>query len=122
MSGAGRLLAGAYAVFALAAGARSLVQLATHGHRAPLAYGLSALAALTYLAATLALRRGVWRVAAAIAAFELTGVVVVGTLSLFDRSAFPDETVWSDFGSGYGWVPLALPVLALTWLVPLKSE
>jgi hypothetical protein len=29
---------------------------------------------------------------------------------------FPDDTVWSRFGSGYGWVPAVLPFLGLAWL------
>jgi hypothetical protein len=24
--------------------------------------------------------------------------------------------VWSDFGSGYGWLPLVLPFVGLAWL------
>ena len=34
-------------------------------------------------------------------------------LSLVLRDAFPDETVWSVYGIGYGFVPLVLPVLGL---------
>ena len=44
------------------------------------------------------------------------GVLVVGTLSIVEPSWFPDDTVWSDFGSGYGRVPLVLPFLGLAWL------
>jgi hypothetical protein len=40
----------------------------------------------------------------------------VGTVSLVMPEAFPDETVWSGFGRGYGLVPLVLPVLGLLWL------
>ena len=43
-------------------------------------------------------------------------MLVVGTLSLTDRAAFPDATVWSGYGQGYGFVPLVLPVLGLLWL------
>ena len=43
-------------------------------------------------------------------------MLVVGTLSLTDRAAFPDATVWSGYGRGYGFVPLVLPVLGLLWL------
>jgi hypothetical protein len=32
------------------------------------------------------------------------------------RCEDPDETVWSRFGAGYGYLPLALPVAALVWL------
>jgi hypothetical protein len=35
---------------------------------------------------------------------------------VLDPVAFPDDTVWSGFGRGYGYVPLALPVLGLLWL------
>ena len=84
-----------------------------------MAYLLSALAALIYLVATIGLVRGgpTGRRAAVIAcSVELAGVLVVGTLSLVDRAAFPDATVWSVFGKGYGFVPLVLPVLGLLWL------
>jgi hypothetical protein len=47
---------------------------------------------------------------------ELAGVLAVGALSVADPVAFPDETVWSGFGAGYGYVPLVLPVLGLLWL------
>src|SRR3954465_12881316 len=115
-SGPGRVLIAVYAVFALAATARSGVQLSTRFHQAPLAYLLSALAAVVYLVATVALARASRvsrRVAAVSCAVELAGVLAVGTLSLLDPAAFPDATVWSVFGQGYGFVPVALPVLAL---------
>ena len=35
---------------------------------------------------------------------------------LADSAAFPDATVWSSYGGGYGYVPLVLPVLGLLWL------
>jgi cytochrome bd-type quinol oxidase subunit 2 len=105
-----------YAVFALAAGARAVVQLSTRFSEAPVAYLLSALAAAVYVVATVALARGGRRVALAAITVELVGVLVVGALSLLDPAAFPDETVWSAFGRGYGFVPLVLPVLGLLWL------
>ncbi|MGY2127900.1 hypothetical protein [Blastococcus sp. SYSU DS0617] len=116
--GAARVLVALYAVFALAAGARAGVQLATRFDQAPLAYLLSALAAAVYLVATVALARGPAgrRVALAAISVELVGVLVVGTLSLVDPAAFPDETVWSGFGRGYLYVPLVLPVLGLLLL------
>jgi len=117
--GPGRVLVAIYGLFALAAGARAGVQLATKFSEAPVAYLLSALAAVVYIVATIGLARGGrgGRMAATIAcSVELTGVLVVGTLSLLDRSAFPDSTVWSVFGQGYGFIPLVLPVLGLLWL------
>jgi hypothetical protein len=113
------VLVGLYALFALAAGARAGVQIATKFHEAPLAYVLSAVAAVIYLVATIGLvrgGRGGRRLAMVCLSIELIGVLTVGTLSLLDSGAFPDATVWSGFGRGYGFVPLALPVLGLLWL------
>jgi len=118
-SGPGRLLIAVYALFALAACARSAVQLGTHFDRAPLAYLLSALAAVVYVVATVGLVRGSAasrRVAVVSCTVELVGVVAVGAFSLLDPAAFPDATVWSLFGRGYGFVPLVLPVLGLLWI------
>lgn len=115
-SGFGRVLVAVYAVFALSASARSLYQLATKAADAPVAYGLSALAGLVYVVATYALATGRRPLATATIGFELVGVVVVGLASVFESSWFPDQTVWSDFGSGYGYVPLALPLVGLWWV------
>lgn len=118
-TGPGRVLVFLYALFALAAGARAGVQIATRFDAAPLAYLLSALAAAVYLVATVGLvrgGRGGRRLAIVCLLVELAGVLTVGTLSLVDAAAFPDETVWSQYGRGYGFVPLALPVLGLLWL------
>ena len=111
--GAGRLLVAVYAVFALSASSRAGLQLATELDRAPVAYSLSAVAAGVYLVATVALARGARRLAWATVLFELVGVLVVGTLSVVDRELFPDQTVWSGYGAGYGFIPLVLPVLGL---------
>lgn len=120
MSTGRQVLVAVYAVFALAAGARSVVQLLTKGDEAPLAYTLSLIAAVIYLVATLALRRTTaraHRVAFAACAFELVGVLTVGALTMLDPELFPDQTVWSTFGAGYGFVPLVLPMAGLWWLV-----
>ena len=111
--GAGRLLVAVYAVFALSASSRAGLQLATEFDRAPVAYLLSAVAAGVYLIATVALARGARRLAFATVLFELVGVLVVGTLTVLDADLFPDQTVWSAYGSGYGYIPLVLPVLGL---------
>jgi cytochrome bd-type quinol oxidase subunit 2 len=115
-AGPGRVLVFVYLVFTIAAGARSGVQLATRFDEAPLAYLLSALAAVIYLVATVALARDARRVAVVACAVELAGVLMVGGLSLVDSAAFPDATVWSGFGRGYGFVPLVLPLAGLLWL------
>ena len=111
--GAGRLLVAVYAVFALAASSRAALQLLTRFDEAPVAYALSAVAAAVYVVAAVALYRGDRRLALAAVLFELVGVLVVGTVSFVLRDAFPDETVWSAYGIGYGFVPLVLPVLGL---------
>ncbi|MFZ2516235.1 MAG: hypothetical protein WAW82_11270 [Candidatus Lutibacillus vidarii] len=118
-AGPGRLLTGVYAVFALAATGRATYQVIAGFSKAPLAYTLSALAALIYVLATVALVKGGdrWRKIATVAiSVELVGVLVVGLVSYLVPSLFPDKTVWSHFGSGYGYVPLVLPVVGLWWL------
>ena len=114
--GPGRVLVAVYGLFALSASARAGVQIATKFHEAPVAYLLSALAAVIYIVATVALARSDRRLATACCSIELLGVLTVGTVSLLDRAAFPDATVWSGYGAGYGFVPLVLPVLGLWWL------
>jgi len=113
------VLIAVYGVFALAATSRAGVQIATQFHKAPVAYLLSAFAAVVYIVATATLPRSgrvSHRIAVISCSVELVGVVTVGTFSVFDRSAFPDATVWSLYGIGYGFVPLVLPVLGLLWL------
>jgi hypothetical protein len=118
-TGPGRVLVGLYALFALSAGARAGVQIATRFAQAPLAYALSAAAALIYVVALVGLvrgGRGGRLVALGACSVELAGVLVVGTLSLGWPELFPRATVWSGYGRGYGFVPLVLPVLGLIWL------
>ena len=113
------MLIAVYAVFAVAATGRSAYQLATQAGEAPFPYTLSAVAAVVYVAATLGLAlegEGWRRVAWAACATELVGVLVVGTLSVFDADLFPDDTVWSSYGAGYGFLPLVLPFAGLAWL------
>jgi len=115
-----RPLVALYALFALAAGARSAVQLTTRADQAPLPYALSALAAAVYLIAAVALTRPgktARRVALGACTLELAGVVAVGTVSVAAPDTFPDATVWSHFGRGYGHLPLVLPLLGLAVLV-----
>ena len=61
-------------------------------------------------------RRRVFAALLLLNVIELIGVLAVGTLSIFDKVAFPDDTVWSGYGSGYGYVPLVLPFIGLWWL------
>lgn len=118
-SGPGRLLVFVYGVFAVAATGRSVLQLTTDADRAPVAYSLSLLAAIVYLVATTCLLVGgrrAWVVAVAACSLELVGVLVVGVFSYAVTDWFPDKTVWSHFGQGYGYLPLVLPFAGLAWL------
>lgn len=117
--GLGRILVAVYGVFALSAFARSAYQIATEFSVAPIAFMLSALAAVIYIVATIALAMpGVkaWRVAFAAVIAEFVGVVVVSVLSYASPELFPKASVWSHFGQGYGYVPFVLPIIGFWWL------
>lgn len=123
--GLGRILVMVYAVFALSSFARSVFQLATEFSVAPLAYLLSAFAAAVYIVATLSLARSgrtAWYVSLTAVLVELVGVVGVGLWTVLDPQLFADDTVWSRFGAGYGYVPLVLPVLGVAWLLGHRPE
>lgn len=123
--GPSRILVAVYGVLTAAAAGRSAFQIIDRFDDAPIAYTLSAVAAVVYIVATLALALG-WRpVAWATIGFELLGVLVVGTLSVvaptllgldsidpFGREA----TVWSVYGAGYLGVPLVVPIIGLIYL------
>jgi hypothetical protein len=118
-TGPGRVLIAVYGIFALSATARAGVQIATRFAEAPVPYLLSALAGVVYILATIGLAghgTGARRLAWSAVVFELVGVLTVGTLTLFDTADFPDDTVWSGYGRGYGFVPLVLPLVGLWWL------
>ncbi len=118
-TGPRRVLIALYAVFALAATARGVVQILVQFDQAPLAYLLSLFSGLVYIAATAGLvthRRWSRPLAWAAVGTEMVGVVTIGIASIVDSEAFPKDTVWSRFGAGYGYVPIILPVLGLMWL------
>ncbi|HEY2695211.1 MAG TPA: hypothetical protein VGJ45_07070 [Pseudonocardiaceae bacterium] len=118
-SGPGRVLIALYAVFALGATSRSVVQILLQFHRAPLAYILSAFAAVVYIVATVCLARASAtsrRVAVISCTVELVGVLAIGTASVLAPSAFPDATVWSVYGEGYFFIPVILPILGILWV------
>jgi hypothetical protein len=119
ISGPGMLLVWFYGVMVVGAVSRSVVQIATEFDRAPLAYALSAVAGVVYGFITYSLVRGgerARRAALVCCAAELAGVLIVGTWTLIEPSAFPDATVWSDYGMGYVFIPVLLPVSAMYWL------
>ncbi|RFA20235.1 hypothetical protein [Subtercola boreus] len=119
IAGIGRVLVVIYAILALGAFGRSLVQILQQFDEAPLAYTLSAVSAAVYIVATVALvaRGAVWyRVAWVTISFEMLGVLVVGTLSVVAPELFAHASVWSYYGVGYLFIPLVLPVLGMLWL------
>lgn len=128
ISGIGRVLVFVYGVLALAATGRSVFQIIDRFDEAPIAFSLSAIAAVVYILATVALvapGRVWYRIAWITISFELAGVLIIGTLSLFAPAALGlsgidpfgrDATVWSVYGMGYLFIPLVLPVLGLFWL------
>ena len=123
--GVGRVLIAVYGILALAATARSAVQIIERFDEAPLAYVLSAVSAVVYIAATAALvgRGRTWYLVALVAIiFELVGVLAVGTLSLTMPELFAHPSVWSWFGAGYVFIPLVLPILGLIWLAKRRGD
>ncbi|GAB2913647.1 hypothetical protein GCM10027075_11630 [Streptomyces heilongjiangensis] len=119
IGGPGMLLVWLYGVMVVGAVSRSAVQISTEFEHAPLAYSLSAVAGLVYGFITYSLVRGgefARKAARVCCAVELAGVLVVGTWTLVEPSAFPDKTVWSDYGIGYLFIPVILPITAMYWL------
>lgn len=118
-SGFGKVVVSLYAVFAVGATSRAVFQITTKVDEAPLAYTLSAVAAVVYVVAAVSLvvdRPWARRTAWAALTFEAAGVLGIGTFSLLRRDLFPEPTVWSDYGLGYLLIPLWLPFLGLWWL------
>ncbi|GAA1358867.1 membrane protein [Arthrobacter rhombi] len=118
-AGLGRIIIAVYGIFAISSTARAGYQILTKFDEAPLAYVLSAVAAVVYIIATIALashRSGSWRLSLTAILVELAGVVIVGILSFAVPQDFAHPAVWSHFGQGYGYIPLVLPLIGLWWL------
>jgi hypothetical protein len=112
-------------VFAISSTARASFQIVTKFEQAPLAYSLSLVSALVYILATISLAKAGrnWRqVALWSVIFELVGVLSVGALSFVAPELFAHPSVWSGFGSGYGYIPLILPILGLLWMRKTQRE
>jgi hypothetical protein len=117
--GVGRLLILVYAVFAISSTARASFQVITKFEEAPVSYSLSLLSAVVYLLATVSLAKSgpAWKtIALASVIFELIGVLTIGAISLLVPELFVEASIWSGFGSGYGYLPLVLPILGLLWI------
>lgn len=124
-SGPGRILVAVYAVLAIAATGRSTFQIVDRFEEAPIAFTLSAVAAVVYLLATLSLALRWQTIAWVTIAFELAGVLVIGTLSVVAPAVLGldsvdpfgrEATVWSAYGAGYLCIPLVLPIIGLLYL------
>ena len=135
LRGPGRILVAVYAVLAIAATGRSAFQIVDRFDEAPVAFSLSAVAAVVYLVATLALAFGWDRLAWIAIGFELLGVLAIGVVSvaapaliglgdveLLDRAFGREGTVWALFGAGYVCVPLVLPVIGLIYLARARRR
>lgn len=128
INGVGRVLVPVYGILAIAALGRSVFQIIDRFAEAPVAFSLSALSAVVYIVATVALvaRGAAWyRVAIVTISFELIGVIVVGSITVFAPGLIGltsndpfgrTATVWSSYGLGYLLIPLALPILGLLYL------
>jgi hypothetical protein len=116
-AGFGRVVVFVYGILAFAASGRATFELVSKFSDAPVPYALSVLAALVYIVATWALATDRRRIAWGAVCFELAGVLAVGLSSLVWTDKFPEASVWSDFGVGYGWVPLVLPLVGLWWIL-----
>lgn len=125
INGPGLLLVWLYGVMVVGAVSRSAYQIATEFDRAPLAYSLSAVAGVVYGFITYSLVRGgetARRLAVVCCAAELAGVLGVGTWTVVDPSAFPEATVWSQYGMGYLFIPVLLPLTAVHWLRRARKQ
>lgn len=117
--GPGRVIFALYVVFVIGSVSRASFQISTEFSVAPLAYSLSALAAAIYVVATVSLAFSgprAWWVSVIAISIELAGVLIVGLWSTLTPESFPDATVWSNFGQGYLFIPLVLPMIGLWWL------
>lgn len=118
--GPGRVILLVYLIFVIGTVSRSAAQISTRFEVAPLAYTLSAVAAVIYVVALVSLSlsgRRAWWISFVALSVELLGVLVVGTWSYVRPDMFPDATVWSHFGRGYLYIPLVLPAWGLWWLL-----
>lgn len=123
--GPGRVILLVYLIFVIGTVSRSAAQISTRFDVAPLAYSLSAFAAVVYVVALVSLSlagRRAWWVSVVALSIELAGVLAIGVWSYLRPDMFPDATVWSHFGRGYLYIPLALPIWGLWWLLSERGS
>ena len=111
-----RVLIAIYAVLAFSALGRSVFELLVKFDEAPLPYTLSLIAALLYVVLTVSMAKRWRKIATALLSIELAFVLTVGLLGIVAPGLFPEKTVWSGFGIGYGFFPLFMPVIGLFYL------
>jgi hypothetical protein len=120
---AGTILAVSYPVLALSTGFRAvyqLVLLSSGARTGPFVPSLlSALAALSYLIATIGFtirKKWAWRLSVGVLGFETTMTLLIGTLGFIYPNLI-GRTVWRAYGADYGFFPLIQPILGLAWLL-----
>jgi len=62
-----------------------------------------------------------WWITLALLTVELAGVLIVGTIDVIWHP-FPYSTVWSNYGRGYFFMPLALPFVGLAYLLRKETR
>lgn len=117
---AGGILAISYPVLAISTGARAGYQLLLkEGVTNYLGPGLTAVAAVLYLVATVGFARRqkwAWKLSVGALTIETLFTLVVGSLSF----VIPDvigSTAWRHFGIDYAFFPFIQPILGLVWLL-----
>ncbi|AOP54392.1 hypothetical protein [Brevibacterium aurantiacum] len=111
-TGPGRALTAVYGVFALSATARAGYQVIREFDVAPIAYSLSVLAAVIYIVATVCLVIGNPRLTPdcdRCLPRRIPRRHHRRHPQLHHPEDFAKPSVWSSFGSGYGYIPLILP-------------
>ena len=117
--GLGRLVILGYAIVAGLIFYREVARLAELGGQAPLSAVLSVVATLLYVVTAVAVAhngRRMRRVAWVCTVAGLIGVLGAGLVGLADPDLVVARTVWSEFGAGYAFAPLVLPLVAAFWL------
>lgn len=121
IAAAGVILAISYPVLAISTGFRAGYQLLVERPiENATASGLSLVAALCYLVATIGFAKRAkwaWKVSVAVLAFETAMTFLIGGLSYYEPAVeVIGRTVWRYFGADYGYLPLIQPLLGIMWL------